>query len=140
MPVLRTFSEQVSPALLANNSGATYTASYSLLLQDCERVVFILIGHASCDVALNASFASDSSGTGAENVLATALDCDESGKIWTLEVSANDVPAGKPYLSATVTRTAGNYSLLQEKHGLRYPGNFTHDSTYNLSESRVVAP
>ncbi len=128
MPRMRTYRNEVDPALLGQALSATYTQSWSTIFTGCERVVYTLITHGSCDVEFNVQIASDSSGTGAADV-ATSITANVAGKIHTIEVAPGALTASKQYVSARVTRTAGTYTLLRQKFDLRRTSEVTADST-----------
>lgn len=115
---MRTYSDEVAPKLLASASSSTYTQVWTTVLADCERVVYTLIAHASCDVAFNVQIASDSSGTGAASVT-TTITANAASKIHTIEISPGALTTAKQHVSALVTRTAGSYTLTEQRFDMR---------------------
>lgn len=122
----RTFHEQNLVRVLGNNLGASYTQSFSQIFSTCERVIYVAIGHASANFALNATIATDGSGTSPTDVT-TDITVGAS-EIHTLEIIPDVLTATKQYVSAKLTRTAGNATLLEIKTALRREGNLTYDA------------
>ena len=50
-------------------------------------------------------------------------------KIHYIEFAASDVARAKQFYSALVTRSAGNYSLIELRFALRNEGNITQDAS-----------
>lgn len=119
---IRTWKDQTLMRLLSNAAGASYTQSWAQQLADYERLLYILVGHASVDVLFNVQVATDSGGTGAESIF-TSIDADEVGLFW-LEIGPAVLNRlGKFYVSPLVTWTAGTFSLIEVKYNLRQEGN-----------------
>jgi hypothetical protein len=133
----RTFSKENQAKLLGQALSASYTQVFSQALADNERIMWILIGHASVDVAFDVTVASDSAGTGAADILTAAVTCDTAGGMWTFEIDAAQLPAAKQYLSPKVTLTAGTYTLIEVKRAMRHKGNFTYDSTWTARTEQL---
>lgn len=125
----RTFHKENSPSLLASAASASYTQSWSNVFADCDRVVYMLVTHASANITFNVQIASDTSGTGAAS-LVTDITANAADKIHTIEIAPAALTSAKRYVSALATRSAGTYTLLRIKRRLRTPGNFTLDSGY----------
>lgn len=130
MPVARTFDDENQMKVLGSELGASYTQVFELKLADAERVLFLLVGHASVDVAFDVTIATDSSGTSPTDLATTAIDADDADKVYTIEVDAAQLTGAKQYLSPKVTWTAGTFTLIQILRGLRNKGNLTKDSSY----------
>ena len=126
----RTFDDETKPKLLGQALSAAYTEVWTKAFADAERVLYILIGHASVDITFDIKIASDSSGTGATSILSAAVTCDTAGQFWTFEADAAQMTSTLVYISPVTVLTAGTYTLLEVKRGLRNQGNITHDSTY----------
>lgn len=126
----RTFHDQVQMRVLGQALSASYTQSWSTIFQDCDRVVYLLIAHASCNVAFNAQIASDSDGTGAADAAGTDITANSAGKVHSIEITPGVLTSAKQYVSAKVTLTAGTYTLLELKMRLRNEGIETYDSTW----------
>lgn len=135
--VMRTFKDEVLPQLLGQALSGSYTQVFEEKHSEAERVVFLLIGHASVNVAFTVTAATNAAGSDPTD-LTTAITCDDAGAMWTIEVDAGDLPAGKDFISPKVTLTGGTYTLLEIKRGLRNQGNLAsrHDATYKASESK----
>lgn len=129
---MRTYHDEVKPKLLAQGA-SSYTQVFTKALSDCERVVWMAIGHASANIAFNVTIATDSSGTSPTDV-ATGLTL-AAGKVYTIEIGPGVLTAAKQYVSPKLTVTAGTFTLLEQKFSLRYAGNITHDTTYGGHES-----
>lgn len=135
---MRSFADETAPRLLGQALSGSYTQVFEQKLATAERVVWLLIGHASVDVALNATIAVDSAGNSPTDLLTAAVDCDDAGEMWYLEVDAAQLTETKQYLSPKVTLTAGTYTLIEIKRGLRFQGDYAfinHHSTFNADES-----
>lgn len=131
----RTFLDETLPQLLGQALSGSFTQVFEQKFAEAERVTWLLIGHASCDVAFTATIAEDSSGTNPTDILSTAIDADEAGKVWVLDIDHSVLTKTKQYISPKVTLTAGTYTLLEIKRGLRNKGYLDHDTTINASES-----
>lgn len=122
----RTFGEQNLVRILGSSLGASYTQSFSQIFANCERVVYVAIGHGSANFALNATIATDGSGTSPTDLttdIAVAAD-----QIATLEVTPDALTATKQFLSAKFVRTAGNATLIEVRTALRREGGLTYDA------------
>ena len=121
---IRNLADQFYFNYLANNSASNFTQDWAKRNGQGERVAFLIFGHASVSVTFNVQIASDSSGTGAASIFTdyTAL---ASGKMAARAYDAGQLTAAKQFSSALVTRSAGNYSLLEMRYALREEGNVT---------------
>lgn len=126
----RAFHDQVDARVLGQALSATYTQSWSEIFKTCERVVYVLIAHASCDVLFNAQIASDASGTGNADAAGADIAAAVAGKMHTIEITPGILTTAKQFVSAKVTRSAGTYTLLELKMALRNPGTVTPDTTW----------
>lgn len=126
---LRTFDEQVLLRVLASNASATYTQSFSTVLNANERVVYVLIAHASANHAFNVTIATDASGTSPTDLF-TAVTANSAGSAYTLEIGPGALTTAKQFVSPKVTVTAGTYTLLEIRTSLRNQGNLTQHSSY----------
>lgn len=122
----RTFGEQNLVRVLGSNLSGDYTQSFGLIFGSCERVIYVAVGHASANFALNATIASDASGTGAADV--TTDIAVGASQVATLEVTPEALTSAKQYLSAKFVRTAGTASLIEIKTALRREGGLTYDA------------
>lgn len=132
----RTFADEARPSLLGQALSGDYTQVFTEAFENAERLVFIVIAHASGDVEIDVTIAEDSSGTTPVEILAAAVTLDTAGECAIIEVDAAQLTeltsagvAAKRFISLKVTHTAGTYTVLQIKRGLRDKGNLTHDST-----------
>ena len=118
---IRVITDAVQADVLVHASGANYTQVFTEIFEDCNRVTYMLIAHASCNVVLNATIASDSAGTGATDVLGTGLTCNDAGEVTFLNLSPNELDPvnNKTFVSAKVTFTAGTYTLIRLKYDLK---------------------
>jgi len=133
----RTLHDETQIRLLGQALSGSYTQSWSKVFADAERIVYMLISHASCDVEVDISIATDSSGTSAEDILTAAVTADTAGRIYTFEIDAAQITAAKRYVSLKVTLSGGTYSLVEIKRGLRNQGNITQDSTWDTQTSQL---
>lgn len=138
MPKIPTFVKEVDLKVLANNSSASYTQSWSTIFQDFERVAYIIIGHASVDVVFNVQIASDSSGTGAASVFTNVTTPITASAGYILDVGPGILTAAKQYVSVLVTRNAGTYTLLRARYNSRNPGSFSLDSSFAAYQSLYI--
>jgi len=132
----RTFHKESSPVLLASASAASYTQSWSNVFADCDRVLYMLITHASASITFGVQIASDTSGTGAVSVV-TDITAAVADKIHTIEIGPAALTSAKRYVSALATRSAGSYTLLRIKRRMRSPGEFTLDSGYVTQSTKL---
>jgi hypothetical protein len=134
----RTFNDENLLKVLGQALSASYTQSWSQIFTEPQRVVYILIAHASCNVAFNVQIADDASGTNPVEVLGTDITANSAGSVYTIEVGPGILTAAKQYVSAEVVLTAGTYTLLELRQSLRQSGGLTQDTTYAQAEFSVL--
>lgn len=125
---IRTFSKQCDLVYLGSALSADYTQSWSKILSDCDRVVYLALGHASIAGNFNVQIADDASGTNPVSVQTNIAMA--AGKAETIEIGPGDLTPAKQFVSALATRSAGTFSLVRMKFSLRHPGEFTADTTW----------
>lgn len=126
---MRTFYEEVYANVLAQGSSASYTQVFSQAFAGFDRIVYVLVTHASADVAFDVEIATDSSGTSPTSIV-TAVTANTAGKIYTMEIAPGKLTEAKQYISPKVTRTAGSYTLLELRYRARHAGDFTQGTNY----------
>ena len=132
----RTIQDESKIVLLVGDSGAHYTQVFTEVFADAERVTLLLIGHASVNVSFEATIATDSSGTSPTDV-GTAITVNVDEKFHTMEFDSSILSEAKRFFSAKVTFTAGAYTLMRIKRGLRDKGSITQDSTWVTQQSNL---
>lgn len=111
---------------LATDSGSNYTQAFEQALSEFETVTYILVAHASCDVAFTVTISDDDSGSTTTDL--TALDCDAATKLNFYTITHENLTADKTYVSPKVTQSAGTYSLIKVSYNARQPGGFTQST------------
>jgi hypothetical protein len=124
---LRTFSQQVLLRKLANNgTSSNYTQSFSKVFETapgCSRVVYILEGEASLNVAFTVTIATNASGASPTDL--PVVTANVAHGIYTYEITPDDLTPTKQFVSAKVTVTSGTYGLIELRHALHRAGDLT---------------
>lgn len=128
MPKIATFVKELDLAVLASNSSSNYTASWSKVFANFERVAYILLCHASGSITFNVQIATDSSGTSPTSLFTDVVFA-TAGEAYILDVGVGALTDAKQFVSALATRGAGTYSLLRVRYDSRTPGGFSLDDT-----------
>jgi hypothetical protein len=128
MTKIPTYTEEIANKVLANATNATYTQVFTEAFATCDRIVYEIIGHASVDVTIDVTAATNSAGSGAVDILTAAVTFNSAGVAY-VDIAPGALPQGKDYISPKVTRTAGTYTLIEKKYNVKNPGDFTQDAT-----------
>lgn len=131
MPNKRLIDTQILDRL-ALNSSSSYTQVWETKFKKANRVSYILIPEASCDVTFNVQIATDASGTSATSITTNINATAASGyEFYVIDVTPDVLTSTKQYVSPLVTRSAGSYTLIEVKYDLRNEGNLNQT---NISE------
>lgn len=126
----RTFDQDNALKVLETAQSSDHAFAGSQIFGDCDRVVYILIAHASIALTkFSVQVATDASGTSAADA-GTTITSAAAGKAYTIEVTPGALTATKTYVSPFVDVSAGTYTLLELRTRLRNPGTISQDTTY----------
>ena len=128
MPAIPVLLKSTKWRYLATASSSTYTQSFDTVFEDCERVDYIVLAHASVGAVLDVTIATDSSGTSPTD-LGASITVDTAGKLYVITISPAILTSTKQYVSPKVTRSAGTYSLVEVRYNLRDKNQFTQDTS-----------
>lgn len=128
MPAIPVLLNSMKVVYRATASSSTYTQVFDTVFEDCERVDYWILGHASVSGTFDVTIATDSSGTSPTD-LGASVTVDTAGKLYSITISPAILTSTKQYVSAKFTRSAGTYSLIEVRYNLRDVNQFTQDSS-----------